>query len=147
MVKHLGLILIASAIIIVVIVSYTYVDSTIINPTGLTFEKILLSKSEINSDETAIITVNVKNYKESFKNIFVKTKSDDVNNQYLTISTASLPLPDIDYPNKNTGDHTITIKPHDISLTKIPFKITVEVYANNIAEPMLTYDFDLTVKK
>lgn len=114
---------------------------------GLAFEKIELSKSKITSDKPATIKVNVKNFKEKFDNIVLKTKTDDENNQYLTISTPSLQLPSLDFPNRNTGDHEITISPHNIPVSKMSFKITVEVYANNGEKPLLKKEFDLTVNK
>ena len=119
----------------------------IFNKKGLAFEKIELSKSKISSDKTITIKVNVKNFKEKFGNIILKTKTDDENNQYLTISTPSLQLPSLDFPNRNTGDHEITISPHNIPVNKMSFKITIEVYANNIEKPMLKKEFDLTVNK
>ena len=114
---------------------------------GLAFEKIELSKSKITSDKTATIKANVKNFKEKFGNIILKTKSDDTNNQFLTISMPSLQLPSLDFPNRNTGDHEITISPHNIPVSKMSFKITVEVYANNVEKPMLKKEFNLTVNK
>jgi hypothetical protein len=114
---------------------------------GLAFEKMKLSKSKITSDKTATIKVNVKNFKEKFGNIVLKTKTDDTNNQYLTTSTPSIHLPSLDFPNRNTGDHEITISPHNITLNKMSFKITVEVYANNVEKPMLKKEFNLTVNK
>jgi hypothetical protein len=114
---------------------------------GLGFEKIKLSKSKITSDKTTTIKVNVKNFKEKFGNIVLKTKTDDTNNQYLTISATSLQLPSLDFPNRNTGDHEIIISPHNIPVNKMSFKITVEVYANNVEKPMIKKEFDLTVNK
>ena len=114
---------------------------------GLAFEKIKLSKSKITSDKTTTIKVNVKNFKEKFGNIVLKTKTDDTNNQYLTISTPSIQLPSLDFPNRNTGDHEITISPHNIPVNKMSFKITVEVYANNVEKQMLKKEFNLTVNK
>ncbi|MGH9999273.1 MAG: hypothetical protein ACRD90_05375 [Nitrosopumilaceae archaeon] len=119
----------------------------ILSKKGLAFEKIALSKSKLSSDEISTITVNVKNFKEKFDNITVITKTDDVNNQYLMISKPSLQLPSLDFPNRNTGDHEITITPHNIPLSKMPFKITVQVHANNIEKLMLKKEFDLTVNK
>ncbi len=119
----------------------------IFNKKGLAFEKIELSKSKINSDKTATIKVNVKNYKEKFENIVLKIKTDDENNQYLTISTTLLQLPALDFPNRSTGDHEIIINPHNIPVNKMSFKIIVEVYANNVEKPMLKKEFDLTVNK
>jgi hypothetical protein len=114
---------------------------------GLAFEKIELSKSKINSDKTTTLKVNVKNFKEKFENLVVKTKTDDQTNQYLTINTPILNLPALDFPNRNTGEHEIVITPHNIPVSKMSFKITVEVYANNRDMPLLKKDFDLTVNK
>ena len=114
---------------------------------GLAFEKIKLSKSKIDSDKTTTIKVNVKNFKEKFSNIVLKINTDDTNNQFLTISTPSIQLPSLDFPNRNTGDHEIIISPHNITLNKMSFKITVEVYANNVEKPMLKKEFNLTVNK
>jgi len=114
---------------------------------GLAFEKIELSQSKISSDKTATIKVNVKNFKEKFDNIILKIKTDDENNQYLTISTPSLQLPSLDFPNRNTGDHEITINPHNIPVNKMSFKIIVEAYANNGEKLILKKEFDLTVNK
>jgi len=113
----------------------------------MAFEKIELSKSKIASNKTATIKVNVKNFKETFTNIVLKTKSDDKSNEYLIISNPSLSLPALDFPNRNTGDHEITITPRNIPLSKMTFKIEIEVYANNRDSPILTKDFDLTVNK
>lgn len=113
----------------------------------LAFEKIELSKSKINSDKTTTIKVNVKNFKEKIDNIVVKTKTDDQTNQYLIIGTPVLNLPTLDFPNRNTGEHEIVITPHNIPVSKMTFKITVEVYANNLDTSLLKKDFDLTVNK
>ena len=113
----------------------------------LAFEKIELSKSKISSDKTTTIKVNVKNFKEKIDSLVVKTKTDDQTNQYLTISTPVLNLPTLDFPNRNTGEHEITITPHNIPVSKMSFKITVEVYANNGEKPLIKKDFDLTVNK
>lgn len=113
----------------------------------LAFEKIELSKSKINSDKTTTIKVNVKNFKEKIDNIVAKTKTDDQTNQYLTISTPVFTLPALDFPNRNTGEHEIVITPHNIPVSKMTFKITVEVYANNVDTPLIKKDFDLTVNK
>ena len=113
----------------------------------LAFEKIELSKSKISSDKTTTIKVNVKNFKEKIDSLVVKTKTDDQTNQYLTISTPVLNLPTLDFPNRNTGEHEITITPHNIPISKMSFKITVEVYANNGEKPLIKKDFDLTVNK
>ena len=114
---------------------------------GLAFEKIELSKSKINSDKTTTVKVNVKNFNEKFESLVLKTKTDDQTNQYLTINTPVLNLPTLDFPNRNTGEHEIVITPHNIPVSKMSFKITVEVYANNVEMPLLKKDFDLTVNK
>ena len=114
---------------------------------GLAFEKIELSKSKINSDKTTTIRVNVKNFKEKFENLILKTISDDQTNQYLTISAPELKIPSLDFPNRNTGEHEITITPQNIPVSKMSFKITIEVYANDGEKPLLKKDFDLTVNK
>jgi len=114
---------------------------------GLAFEKIGLSKSKINSNETTTLTVNVKNFKEKFEDITVITKTDDAANQYLTISKPTLRLPSLDFPNRNTGDQVITINPYNIPIQKMSFKIRVEVYTNNAKKLMLKKEFDLTVHK
>ena len=114
---------------------------------GLAFEKIELSKSKINSDETTTITVNVKNFKEKFDDIAVITKTDDASNQYLHISNTSLRLPSLVFPNSNTGDHEIMLNPYNIPVHKMSFKITVEVYTDNAKKLMLKKEFDLTVNK
>ncbi len=114
---------------------------------GLAFEKIGLSKSKISSDKSTTVQVNVKNFKQKFDNIVLKTKTDDQTNQYLTINTPLLNLPSLDFPNRNTGDHEITITPHNIPVSKMFFKISVEVYANNEEKPLLKKDFNLEVNK
>lgn len=114
---------------------------------GLAFEKIELSKSKINSDETTTITVNVKNFKEKFDDIAVITKTDDASDQYLHISNPSLRLPSLVFPNSNTGDHEIMLNPYNIPVHKMSFKITIEVYTNNAKKLMLTKEFNLTVNK
>ena len=113
----------------------------------LAFEKIKLSKSKISSDTTTTITVNVKNFKEQFENIVLAIKTDDADGQYLKIDKPLIQLPSLDFPNRNTGDHEITISPHNIPLNKMPFKITLEVFANNEKKPILQKEFDLTVNK
>ena len=114
---------------------------------GLAFEKIDLSKSKINSDQTTTLTVNVKNFKEKFDDITVVTKTDDANNQYLVINKPTLRLPSLDFPNRNTGDQVITINPFNIPVQKMSFKIRVEVYTDNAKKLMLKKEFDLTVNK
>lgn len=119
----------------------------LLNKKGLAFEKIELSKSKIDSDKTAKIKVNIKNFKEKFDNILLKTKTDDENNQYIAISTPVIQLSPLDFPDKNTGEHEITITPHNIPLSKMSFKIIVEVFGNNKEKPMLEKEFTLTVNK
>ena len=114
---------------------------------GLAFEKIDLSKSKINSDETAKITINIKNFKEKFDDISVLTKADDATNQYLQINKPTLRLPSLDFPNRNTRDQEIIINPINIPVQKMTFKILVEVYTNNAKKLMLKKEFNLTVTK
>ncbi|WKT57874.1 hypothetical protein QVH35_11390 [Candidatus Nitrosotenuis chungbukensis] len=114
---------------------------------GLAFEKIKLDKSQIMSDEVTSLKVNVKNFKEKFDNIVVKTNIEDEGNQYLTISASSLSLPNLDFPNSNTGDHEIVITPYNIPVSKMSFKITVGVYVRNNDKPMLKKELVLTVNK
>lgn len=114
---------------------------------GLAFEKIRLSKSKISSDTTTTITVNVKNFNEKFENLALVTKTDDVDNQYLKIDKSNIPLPSLDFPNRNTGDHEITITPYNIPLNKMPFKITVQIFANNENKPVIEKEFDLMINK
>ena len=113
----------------------------------LAFEKIELSKSKIDSDKTAKIKVNVKNFKEKFDNIILKINTDDASNQYVTISDPVIQLTPLDFPDKNTGEHEITITPHNIPLSKMSFKITVEVFGNNKEYPIIKKEFNLTVNK
>jgi hypothetical protein len=114
---------------------------------GLAFEKIKLSKSKISSDTTTEITVNVKNFNEKFENLVLMTKTDDVDNQYLKIDKSIIQLPSLDFPNRNTGDHEITIMPYNITLNKMPFKITVQVFTNNENKPVIEKEFDLIINK
>jgi hypothetical protein len=114
---------------------------------GLTFEKLKLSNSKIASDKFATITVNLKNNQEKFDNILVTTKTDDLNNQYLKIDNPSLQLPSLDFPNRNTGDHAITLTPYNIPLSKMTFKITLEVFTNNKPKAVLRKEFNLNVIK
>jgi hypothetical protein len=114
---------------------------------GLSFAKIKLSKSKINSDKSTTITINIKNGKEKFDNIVATTKTDDVEGQYLKIDKPSINLPTLDFPNKNTGDHQITITPYNIPLGKMSFKITLQVFANNKEKPLLKKGFSLHVRK
>ena len=119
----------------------------ILHKKKLAFEKIELSKSKIKSDETATITVNVKNFKEKVDDISVLVKTDDASNQYLTIDKPSIRLPSLVFPNGNTGNQEITINPYNIPLHKMEFKISVEVYTDNGKKLMLKKDLDLTVNK
>ena len=113
----------------------------------MAFEKIDLSKSKINSDETTKITINIKNFKEKFDDISVLIKTDDASNQYLQISQSTLRLPSLDFPNRNTGDQVITLNPINIPVQKMSFKITIEVYSDNGKKLMLKKEFNLTVNK
>lgn len=114
---------------------------------GIAFEKIELTKSKIKSDKTTTIKVNVKNFKEKFENLVLKTKTDDQTGQYLTVSAPVLGLPALDFPNRNTGEQEITITPKNIPVSKMSFKITIEVFTNGEEKPLLKKDFDLTVNK
>jgi hypothetical protein len=114
---------------------------------SLAFEKLKLSNSKISSDKFATITLNLKNREEKFDNILIITKTDDLNNQYLKIDKPSLQLPSLDFPNRNTGDHTITITPFNIPLNKMTFKITLEVFANNKPKSVLRKEFHLDIVK
>jgi hypothetical protein len=114
---------------------------------GLVFEKLKLSNSKISSDKFTTIILNLKNCEEKFDNISVTTKTDDLNNQYLKIDKSSLQLPSLDFPNRNTGDHTITITPFNIPLSKMTFKIILEVFANNKPKSVLRKEFNLNVVK
>ena len=113
----------------------------------LAFEKIKLTKSKISSDKSTTIVVNVKNFKEKFENIVLTTKTDDMVGQYLKIDKPLIQLTSLDFPNKNTGDHEITLSPYNIPLDKMSFKITLEVFANNDKKPIIKKEFDLTVNK
>lgn len=117
------------------------------NKKGLSFAKIKLSKSKINSDKNTMITINIKNYEEKFRNIIVTTKTDDLENQYLKIDKPLMDLPSLDFSNRNTGDHEITITPYNIPLSKMPFKITLKVFANNNEKPLIKKEFSLLVNK
>jgi len=117
------------------------------NKKGLSFAKIKLSKSKIKSDKNTTITINIKNYEEKFRNIIVTTKTDDLENQYLKIDKPLMDLPSLDFSNRNTGDHEITITPCNIPLSKMPFKITLKVFANNNEKPLIKKEFSLVVTK
>src|SRR3972149_10185296 len=119
----------------------------LIRKKGLAFAKIKLSKSKINSDKNTTITINIKNREEKFENIIVAIKTDDLKNQYLKIDKPLINLPPLDFPNRNTGDHQVTIIPYNIPLSKMPFKITLEVFANNNKTPVLKKEFSLIVNK
>jgi hypothetical protein len=113
----------------------------------LVFEKLKISNSKIDSDKYATITLNLKNREEKFENILITTKTDDLNNQYLRIDKSSLQLPPLDFPNRNTGEHKITITPYNIPLNKMTFKITLEVFVNNKQKSVLKKEFSLNVMK
>lgn len=113
----------------------------------LAFEKIELSKSKIDSDKTTMIKINVRNFKDKVDNIILKIKTDDESNQYVTISSTVIKLGSLNFPNSNTGEHEITITPHNIPLSKMSFKITMEVFGNNKEKSLLQKEFNLTVKK
>jgi hypothetical protein len=119
----------------------------IFNKKKLAFEKIELSKSKINSDETVTVTVNVKNFEEKIDDISVITKTDDESNQYLIINQPSVRLPSLVFPYSNTGNHQIIINPYNIPVHKMSFKINVGVYTDNSKKLMLKKEFDLTVNK
>jgi hypothetical protein len=114
---------------------------------GLAFEKLKLSNSKITSDKFTTITLNLKNREKKFDNILITTKTDDLNNQYLKIDKPSLQLPSLDFPNRNTGDHKITMTPYNIPLNKMTFKITLDVFANNDPKSLLRKEFNLNVMK
>jgi hypothetical protein len=114
---------------------------------GLSFAKLKLSKSKIDSDKSTTITVNVKNKEEKFEKIVLTTKTDDEKNQYLKVDRPSILLPALEFPNRNTGDHVITITPYNIPLGRMAFKIIVEVSVNDNKEPILKKEFSLTVNK
>jgi len=113
----------------------------------LSFAKIKQSKSKINSDKYTTILCNIKNHKEKFSNILLTTRTDDLENKYLKIDKPLVHLPSLDFPNRNTGDHEITITPHNIPLAKMSFKIILEVFANNSKKPLLKKEFSLIVNK
>ena len=114
---------------------------------GLSFEKLKLSNSKITSDKYVAITLNLKNNEDKFDSILVITKTDDINDQYLKIDKPSLSLPSLDFPNRNTGDHKITITPYNIPLNKMTFKINLEVFVNNNSKSILRKEFNLEVIK
>ena len=114
---------------------------------GLAFQKIELSKSKIHSDETATLTVNVKNFKDKFDDITLITKTDDATSLYLKMSKPSMRLPSLVFPNSTTGDQVVVLNPYNIPVHKMAFKIKVEVYTDNAQKLMLKKDLDLTVTK
>jgi len=114
---------------------------------GIAFEKAELSKSKIDSDKTTVLKINIKNFKEKFDDLVLKTRTDDQASQYLTVSTPVLNLPALDFPNRNTGEQEVIITPKNIPVSKMSFKIIVEVFASDIEKPLLKKDFDLTVNK
>ena len=113
----------------------------------LVFEKIELTNSKIDSDKTTKIKVNIKNFKETFDNITLKISTDDKNNEYLKIANPVTHLSSLTFPNQNTGEHEITIIPHNIPLGKMSFNVKVEVFGNNPEKPILTKEFNLTINK
>jgi hypothetical protein len=113
----------------------------------LIFQKIELTRSKIDSDTTTTIKVNIKNFKESFDNVILKISTDDQNNEYLKISNPLIRLSSLTLPNQNTGEHEITIIPHNIPLNKMSFNVKVEVFGNDQEKPLLTREFNLTVNK
>ena len=114
---------------------------------SIAFEKIKLSNSKTTSNKSTTITVNLKNREKKFDDILVTTKTDDLNGQYLKIDKPSLQLPSLDFPNRNTGDHVITITPYNIPLSKMIFKIELDVFANKNPKPVLRKKFNLTITK
>ena len=113
----------------------------------LKFEKLKISNSKIRSNESCTITLNVKNIKEKIGKIVAIVKTDDLKNQYLKIDKPVTELPSLDFPNRNTGDHSIMITPHDIPLSKMSFKVIVEIFAGGDEKPSLKKEFSLTIKK
>lgn len=113
----------------------------------LSFAKIKQSKSKISSDKDTTIICNIKNHKEKFRDIILTTKTDDLEKQYLKIDKPLIHLPALDFPNRNTGDHEITITPFNIPLAKMSFKIILEVFANNNNKPLLKKEFSFIVNK
>lgn len=119
----------------------------ILNRKKLIFEKLKLSKSKINSDEACTITFNIKNFKEKFEKIVAKTRTDDLQNQYLKIDKPIIELPSLDFPNRNTGDHTVTIAPYNIPLSKMSFKIILEIIMGDNGKLVLKKEFNLKIDK
>ena len=119
----------------------------LINRKGLAFEKLKLSNSKITSEKFATITLSLKNREEKHEDILVTIKTDDLNNQYLKIDKPTLQLPSLDFPNRNTGDHKITITPYNIPLNKMTFKITLNVFANKNPKSVLRKEFNLNIMK
>ena len=113
----------------------------------LSFEKIELTRSKIDSDKTTTIKINIKNFKEIFENVVVKINTDDQNGEYLKINTPLLTLSSLKLPYQNTGEHEITIIPYNIPLNKMSFNIKVEVLGNDQEKPILTKEFSLRVNK
>ncbi|WP_268541656.1 hypothetical protein [Candidatus Nitrosotenuis cloacae] len=114
---------------------------------NLAFEKINLSRSKIASDGYATITLNVKNRDQKFDGLVAVTETDDLQGQYLKIDTPSLSLPALDFPNRNTGDHKITLTPHNIPLSEMSFRIHLKIMAGGADRPVLEKKFSLTVTK
>lgn len=114
---------------------------------NLAFEKIKLSDSKIASDGHATITLNVKNRDQKFDGLVAVLETDDLQGQYLKIDAPSLSLPALDFPNRNTGDHKITITPYNIPLSEMSFKMRLKVMAGGADKPALEKKFSLTVTK
>lgn len=114
---------------------------------NLAFEKIKLSDSKIASDGHATITLNVKNRDQKFDGLVAVLETDDLQGQYLKIDAPSLSLPALDFPNRNTGDHKITITPYNIPLSEMSFKMRLKVMAGGTGKPALEKKFSLTVTK
>lgn len=112
----------------------------------LKFEKIKITSTKINSNEFCTITFNIRNFKDVFAKITAITKTDDVQNQYLRIDKPKIELPSLDFENRNTGDHSVLITPHNIPLNKMLFRITIEIFTDD-KKPQIKKEFRLTVNK
>ena len=153
--KKYSIILIVMVAVFGIGVYFTVVDPWL-NPKGLAFEKIGLSSEtqttpsdniSITADQTAKITINIKNYNQVFHDIKINTTTDDSTNEFHTLDHPLLLVSSLDRPNKNTGDNYITITPHNIKLDTTPLTITVEVYANNTQSPIISHVLHLTITK
>ncbi|NOJ27266.1 MAG: hypothetical protein DA330_04560 [Nitrososphaera sp.] len=114
---------------------------------SIAFEKIKLSDSKIASDGHATITLNVKNRDQKFDGLVAVLETDDLQGQYLKIDAPSLSLPALDFPNRNTGDHKITITPYNIPLSEMSFKMRLKIMTGSTGKPALEKKFSLTVTK